>query len=69
MKALNVIHKVNEYVRILNKRMTKIARWLTLVNFTNVKAFLKMINITRRWIKNFTKLVKSLTRLIDKKAL
>ena len=69
VKALNVIHEVNEYVRVLDERMIKIARWLTSVNFTDVRAFLKMINITRRWIKNFTKLIKSLIRLIDKKAL
>lgn len=46
--------------------MTTIIKWLISQNQTNVKFFLDTIEIKRRWIWNFTKIVKLLFRLIEK---
>ena len=53
-------------MRILEKKIIRIAKWFVSSDATKVKKFLKAINITRKWIKNFIKLTRSLTRLINK---
>ena len=66
IRALSVIHFVDDFVRILKERIVKIVRWSMLKNQFDVRDFLDIVNIIRRWVKNFTELIKSLTRLIDK---
>ena len=64
--ALKITHFVNEFVRISNDQIAKIMRYFKSIKLSDVRDFLKMIDIIRRWMKNFTKLTKSLTKFIDK---
>ena len=66
IRTLNVIHSVDDFVRILKKRIVKIVRWSVSKNQFDVRDFLNIVNIIKRWIKNFTELTRSFTRLTDK---
>ena len=46
--------------------MARISKWPVPADATGVREFLGAIGITRRWIKNFTELVRLLTRLTGK---
>lgn len=64
--SLKITHDIRESVRILQDRMTKIIKWSISQNQTDVRVFLDTIEITRRWVWNFTKIIKSLSRLTEK---
>ncbi len=66
MKALRIIHCVNDFIKILKNRIKKIAKWLTLTNQIDVRAFMSAVEIIRRRIRNFVELIRSLARLIEK---
>jgi hypothetical protein len=66
MKALKVIHCVDDFIKILKNRIKRIAKWSIFTNQIDVRAFMRAIEIIRRWIRNFAELIESLTRLIDK---
>jgi hypothetical protein len=66
VKALEITHTVNEKIRILNERCEKMINFLIFTISTDVRVFLRIIEIIRRWILNFSKLKRSLTRLTRK---
>ena len=66
IKTLNVVHVVEDRVFIVSERIKKIAKWSTSINFIEVKTFLEVVDITKRWMKNFTEIAKSLSRLTEK---
>ena len=66
IKALGVTHAVGGHVHILEDRIAKIAQWPTPLDQTGVRAFLGIVGITRRWIKNFAEIARPLSRLTGK---
>jgi hypothetical protein len=66
IKALEIRHHVEERMQILKIRVEKIMKFSVLIDKTDVRAFLSIIELTHRWISNFSKINRSLTRLIDK---
>jgi hypothetical protein len=66
MKALKIIHCVDDFIKILKNRIKKIAKWLISADQTDVRVFMKAVEIIKQWIQNFAELFKSLTRLTDK---
>ena len=66
IEALIVRHCVEGHIHILNNRTTKIAAFPVPSDQSGVRAFLSVVDITRRWIKNFTELTRSLNRLTNK---
>ena len=66
IKALGVIHEVGGYVRILEERIAKVARWPTPSDQSEVRGFLGTVGITRRWVKNFAEIARPLSRLTGK---
>ena len=66
IKALGVTHCVGGHVYILDERIAKIAAWPVPSDQSGVRAFLGVVGITRRWVKNFTELAKPLNRLTGK---
>ena len=66
IKALGVVHVVGGLVYIVSERIEKIAKWPTPTNPTEVRAFLGVVGITRRWVKNFTEIARPLARLTGK---
>ena len=66
VKALGVTHSVSGHIRILEDRIKKIAQWPRPQSQTEVRSFLGVVGITRRWVKNFAELARPLTRLTGK---
>ncbi len=66
MKALKITHCVDDFIKILKNRIKKIAKWLISADQTDVRVFIRAVEIIKRWIRNFAELFRSLTRLIDK---
>jgi hypothetical protein len=66
VKTLKIISCVDDFIKILENRIKKIAKWSIFVNQTDVRVFVDAVEIIRRWIRNFAKLIRSLTRLTDK---
>ncbi len=63
IKFLGVAHSVRGLVRILEERVSKLARWPVPSDLSGVRSFLDAVGITRRWIENFAELSRPLTRL------
>ena len=66
MKTLSVTHSIEGHVHITSFRAEKIARWSVSIDAIEVRAFIESINIIRRWVKNFMKIFRSLTKLMRK---
>ena len=66
IKALGVTHRVGGLIDILEDRIKKIATWPAPVDQTGVRAFLGVVGITRRWVKNFSEIARPLSRLTGK---
>ena len=66
IKTLKVTHCVEEHVKILNNWIKKIVQWSTSVNQRKVKIFFEVVEIIKRWIKNFAEFAKFLIKLIEK---
>jgi len=66
IKTLDVIHRVEDFVNILKSRIKKILEWKASRNQIEVRFFLDVVDITRRWVKNFAKLSHFLARLTKK---
>jgi hypothetical protein len=66
VKALKITHIVEDEIRILSDQCEKIVNFSMLITLTEVWAFLRIIKIIKRWLLNFSKLKKSLTRFIEK---
>jgi hypothetical protein len=66
IKILRIRHHIEERVQILKSRVEKIMKFSVSQNKTNVRAFLKIIELTHRWVSNFSEINRSLTRLIEK---
>lgn len=56
LKALGIIHCVGGFIKILNSRIDKIARWPVPFDQKRVRGFLGAVGITRRWVRNFAEL-------------
>ena len=65
IRALDVNHIVDEKIKIIEKCIKKIVKWLILINVCSVRAFLRFIFIMRQWVKNFTEMTRSFTRLTE----
>ena len=66
IEALGVKHCVGGHVYIRDSRIEKIASFPVPTSQTSVRAFLGVVGITRRWVKNFTELARPLNRLTGK---
>ena len=66
IRVLDVIHHIDDKIRILKERVARIARWSTFVDAFEIRDFLSVVKIIKRWVRNFVELARSLTRLIDK---
>ena len=66
IKILKITHCVEEHVKILDNQIEKIVQWSTSINQQEVRIFLKIVKIIKKWIKNFAKLVRFLARFIEK---
>ena len=66
MKALKITHSIKEHVRIILSKAEKIAKWSVSIDAIEIRAFIESIDIIKRWVKNFMKISKSLTRLMRK---
>ena len=66
IKRLNVVHVIEEQIYIVSERIEKIARWSMSINSIEIKAFFEVVNIIRKWVKNFIEIVRSLIKLIEK---
>ena len=61
-----MFYKINDLIHIFKKRIAKIIKWSISSDQIEIYDFLSTINIIRRWVKNFIKIVKSLFRFIEK---
>ncbi len=66
IKVLKIRHHVEERVQILKSRVEKIMKFSISQNKTNVRAFLKIIELVHKWVSNFSEISRSLTRFIEK---
>ena len=66
IKTFDVVHVIEKLVYIVSKRIEKIAKWFTSINSTEVRAFLEIVNIIKKWVKNFIEIARSLIKLIEK---
>ena len=66
IKALGVSHRIGGHIKILEERVEKIAKWPVPRTQSEVRAFLGVVGITRRWVKNFAELARPLSRLTGK---
>ena len=66
IEALGVRHCVGGHVYIRGGRISRIAAFPVPTDQTSVRAFLGVVGITRRWVKNFTELARPLNRLTGK---
>jgi hypothetical protein len=66
VKTLEIIHIIDEKIRILNEWCEKIVNFFVFTISTDVRAFLEVIKIIKKWISNFFELERSLTRLTEK---
>ena len=66
IKTLKQMHKINDVLNIKQKIIDIIKNWSKFQNSTNVRNFMKIILFTRKWIKNFKKITKSLNRFQKK---
>ena len=62
---LDVILSVND-LRMNSKKMKIIINWTRSTNFKKVQVFVNFVNFYRRFIRDFSKKVKALTRMIKK---
>ena len=65
IRALDVNHIVDEKIKIIEKCIRKIIKWLISINVCSVRAFLRFIFIIKQWIKNFAEMTKSFTKLTE----
>lgn len=66
IKALKVIYEIKKKIHILKNRVQKIMKFSKSRNAIAVRRFIEILNITRKWIRNFSKLAKFLFRLTEK---
>ena len=66
MRALEITHSVSGHVSITFSKAEKIVKWSVSIDAIEIRAFIEFIDIIRRWIKNFMKISRSLTRLMKK---
>ena len=66
IEALGVKHCVGGHIHIREGRIAKIASFPVPKDQTAVRAFLGVVGITRRWVKNFSELARPLNRLTGK---
>jgi hypothetical protein len=66
IQMLKMTHEIDDKIYVLENRIRKIINFSVSINVIEVREFLEMLEITRRWIFNFLKLRRSLIRLIEK---
>ena len=66
VRILDMQHHIKKRITILNDRIKKIARFSIFEDKTEIRAFLKTIEIIRKWISNFFEISRFLIRFIDK---
>ena len=66
IKTLDVVHIVENQIYIVSERIEKIVKWSISINFIEVRAFLSVVDIIKKWMKNFAEIAKSLIRLTEK---
>ena len=66
VKALDVQHTIDEMIQVLFSRLRKIMNFSVSTDLTDVRIFTDTIEIIHRWIFNYSEIVRSLSRLIDK---
>jgi hypothetical protein len=66
IQMLRVIHEIDDKIYVLKNRIRKIIDFSVSINVIEIREFLEMLEITRRWIFNFSELRRSLIRLIEK---
>ena len=64
-KFLNVLIEKNE-IRMNSIKIVAIIAWKTSTNLIQIQSFLEFVNFYRRFIKSFSKMIKTLTRMTKK---
>lgn len=64
--ALGVRHNVGGFIQIKESRLRRIAEWPTPKDATGVRSFIGSMGISRRWIRNYSEIIKPLSRLTGK---
>ena len=66
VKTLDIIHEIRKVFKIVENCICKISHFSEFKNQHEIWAFIDMIDITRRWIKNYDKIAWSLNWLLKK---
>ena len=66
VKALGVQHFIGGKMQVFQDRVRKITDFPVPVDKTRVRAFLRTIGITHRWVPNFSEISRPLSRLTGK---
>ena len=66
IKTLKIQHLSNDKFQIVQNRIRKIVNFFVPVNQIGVRAFLNTIDIIHKWVPNFSKISRLLTRLTEK---
>ncbi len=59
-----IVSELNLHMNL--SKVTVIVSWITLINLKEIQSFVKFVNFSHHFIKNFLKLVKSFTQLTRK---
>ena len=66
IKMLDIIHEINEKIHVFQNKIQKIIDFFEFKNAIEIRFFIEILNIIRKWIKNFAELIRSLFRLTEK---
>lgn len=66
IRALKITHIIEKFINILKKHIKKIIKWLIFTTQSKFKKILSVVEIIKKWIRNFVELIKSLSKLTSK---
>jgi len=66
VKILDITHEVRKVLKIIENHICKISHFSEFKNQHEIQAFIDMIDITRKWVKNYDEIAWSLNWLLKK---
>ena len=63
--AFEINYYIEKKIFIREAQIVNITQWLISKNVTEIQSFLRGIEITRKWVKNFTEIAHSLSQLTE----
>ena len=66
IKILKIIHEIDDKIHVLKNKIRKIIEFFEFRNAINICEFLNVLEIIRKWVKNFFEIIKSLFKLTEK---